>query len=115
MDNSRECYLRVSSRLKLFAFVFLLLVLVFGPGLQGRDCFNDCPNHDHDVTLHLVDALLCVAVSASLVGTILLLVAVTSEFLGFPPTPLLRQIWARLENHRLKRVEFHSPPLVLRV
>src|SRR5579871_6828461 len=52
--------------------LLLLLVLLFGPAIQGRDIFNDAPNLDHDAALHTVDAVLCASVVLCGIGTAIL-------------------------------------------
>lgn len=58
-----------ANKLTFFGTLLLLLAVLVGPALQMRDCFNNAPNHDHDVTLHLVAAVLCVAMFTALAGT----------------------------------------------
>lgn len=102
------------NKLNFFGTWLLLLALLVGPALQMRDCFNDPPNHDHDVTLHLVDAVLCVAVSTAIVGTLLLLVAVTRTFFGFViEEPVLWEGFIEVLSR--PREDSYSPPRILRI
>ncbi len=65
--------------------LFLFLVLLAGPLLQGIDCFNDAHNLDHDAVLHTVDALLCIAITVVTLGSLLLwLVRTLGVFLDRP-------------------------------
>ena len=62
----------MSRRFSKIGAILLLLLLVFGPVLQGFDCFNDVPNLDHDGVLHAVDALLCIAFTLLIFSCLLL-------------------------------------------
>jgi hypothetical protein len=62
----------MSRRFSKVGAILLLLILLFGPMLQQRDCFNDAPNLDHDAVLHFVDGLLCVAFTLLIFGCLLL-------------------------------------------
>jgi hypothetical protein len=61
----------MSRRFSKVGAILLLLILLFGPMLQQRDCFNDAPNLDHDAVLHFVDGLLCVAFPLLIFGLLL--------------------------------------------
>ena len=62
----------MSRRFSKVGAILLLLLLLFGPVLQGFDCFNDAPNLDHDGILHAVDALLCFALTLLVFSCLLL-------------------------------------------
>ena len=62
----------MSRKFSKVAIILLLLLLLFGPALQGFDCFNDAPNLDHDGVLHAVDAILCIALTLLIFSGLLL-------------------------------------------
>ena len=74
MNIDTECSRgrRLSRRFSKVGAILLLLLLLFGPVLQGFDCFNDAPNVDHDGVLHAVDALLCFALTLLVFSCLLL-------------------------------------------
>lgn len=93
--------------------LFLVLVLLLGPAIQGHDLFNDAPNLDHDAALHSVDAVLCAAVVLGGLGALVFLLvrrwrATPFVFREYQPL-LLPPLILRLV------LPCGSPPLTLRI
>lgn len=98
---------------KIGVFV-MLLVLLFGPMLQGRDCFNDAPNRDHDAVLHTTDALICVAVVVALSCLVLWFIKVVRWFQYLMEEPEERPLFRSFSPLR-SIAYFARPPVSLRI